>query len=294
MEGPAWSLVQYAAAGGSARLGAFVHDKVVAPPAELDGLDMMGLLARWHELRDVLRGWEPDVDAVVPEAALLAPLTYPAKILCAGANYYDHLSEMGIDRPASPPEPFFFFKPPTTTVIGPGATIRLPRGDRRIDWEGELGVVIADRCRDLTPGQVADHVAGYVAANDISARARLARTDAVAAPFGFDWVGSKAQDGFCPLGPGLVPEWLVGDPQDLGLRLTVNGAVKQDAHTSGMITPVVELVAAVSAFVTLEPGDVVLTGTPAGVGLPRGEFLTPGDEVVVEIERVGRLVNQVA
>ena len=154
--------------------------------------------------------------------------------------------------------------------------------------------MIADRCRDLTPEQVPDHVAGYVPANDISARARLTRTDAVAAPFGFDWVGSKAQDGFCPLGPGLVPEWLVGDPQDLRIQLTLNGVVKQDAHTSGMITPVVELVAAVSRFVTLEPGDVVLTGTPAGVGLPRGEFLAPGDVVVVvEIERVGRLVNPV-
>ncbi|QJY47735.1 fumarylacetoacetate hydrolase family protein [Pseudonocardia broussonetiae] len=294
MHAPPWSLVQYTRAGHTGvSVGALVDDKIVRTPPGLGDGDLMAVLRRWAEVAPLLRTWTPDSDDVVPDAVLAAPLTYPAKILCAGANYYAHLAEMGIAAPATPPEPFFFFKPPTTTVIGPGAAIPLPVGDTRIDWEAELGVVIADRCRDLSPEDVAGHIAGYLPANDISARSRLTRSDAVAAPFGFDWVGSKAQDGFCPLGPGLVPAWLVGDTADLAVRLLVNGVVKQDSSTADMISPVADLVAAVSRMVTLEPGDLVLTGTPAGVGLPREEFLAPGDEVVVEIDRVGRLVNPV-
>lgn len=294
MEAPQWSLVQYGRGGdGAVSVGALIDDKIVRTPDGTGEGDLMALLRRWSDVAPLLRSWSPDADAVIPDATLRAPLTFPAKVLCAGANYYGHLAEMGISAPATPPEPFFFFKPPTTTVIGPGDAIPLPVGDTRIDWEAELAVVIADRCRDLTPAQVPDHVAGYLPANDISARARLSRADAVAEPFGFDWVGSKGQDGFCPIGPGLTPAWQVGDPQDLGIRLSVNGVVKQDSTTADMVSPLVDLVAAISAMVTLEPGDVVLTGTPAGVGLPRGEFLAAGDEVVVEIERVGRLVNRV-
>lgn len=294
MQAPPWSLVQYRrASGADVSVGVLVDDKIVRAPAAIGGGDLMSVLRRWSKVEPLLRTWTPDADDVIPDAVLAAPLTYPAKVLCAGANYYGHLAEMGIEAPATPPEPFFFFKPPTTTVIGHGAAIPLPAGDTRVDWEAEVAVVIADRCSDLAPGDVADHVAGYLPANDISARARLDRTDAVAPPFGFDWVGSKAQDGFCPLGPGLVPAWLVGDTTDLGIRLLVNGVVKQDSSTSDMISPVAELVSAVSRFVTLEPGDVILTGTPAGVGVARHEFLAGGDEVVVEIDRVGRLVNTV-
>lgn len=294
MHAPPWSLVQYTRAGEAVvSVGALVDDKIVRAPSGLGDGDLMSVLRRWAEVEPLLRAWTPNADDVVPDALLVAPLTHPAKILCAGANYYGHLAEMGIAAPETPPEPFFFFKPPTTTVIGPGAAIPLPVGDTRVDWEAELGVVIADRCRDLGPGDVAAHVAGYLLANDISARSRLNRPDAVAPPFGFDWVGSKAQDGFCPIGPGLVPAWLVGDTTDLAVRLLVNGVVKQDSSTADMISPVVDLIAAVSRMVTLEPGDIVLTGTPAGVGLPRGEFLAHGDEVVVEIDRVGRLVNSV-
>lgn len=294
MHAPPWSLVQYSRAGeAGVSVGALVDDKIVRTPPALGAGDLMSLLRRWADVEPLLRAWTPDADDVIPDAVLVAPLTYPSKILCAGANYYDHLAEMGITAPATPPEPFFFFKPPTTTVIGPGDAIPLPAGDTRIDWEAELTVVIADRCRDLSPGDVAAHIAGYLPANDISARSRLSRPDAVSEPFGFDWVGSKAQDGFCPTGPGLVPAWLVGDTTDLAVRLFVNGVLKQDSSTADMISPVADLVAAVSRMVTLEPGDLILTGTPAGVGLPRNEFLADGDEVVVEIDRVGRLVNPV-
>ena len=195
---------------------------------------------------------------------------------------------------AEPVTPYFFFKPPTTSVVGPGEDIVLPRrAGRKIDWEAELGVVIGTRCRDVPVGRAREVVAGWTIVNDVSARDRLDRTNPVAPPFGFDWVQAKAGDTFCPMGPGVVPDWLVGDPQNLDLRLSVNGVVKQDANTADMVTGIADLIAAASATVTLEPGDVIATGTPAGVGYPRGDFLRPGDEVLVEIDGVGALRNPV-
>ena len=295
MRSAEWALVQYRRVGAdTVRTGALANGKVLEVPRPLGEVSLLEVLRDWDKASGVLRAWEPAEAAVVPDAVVLAPLTYPPKIVCAGANYYSHAAEMGTARPDPAAEPFFFFKPPTTTVIGPGDAIPLPADEgARVDWEAELGVVIAHRVRDLEPGLALSHVAGYLVANDVSARDRLAREDAVAEPFAFDWVGSKAQDGFCPLGPGVVPAWLIPDPQALRLRLTVNGVTKQDQSTSDMVVPVDRLVAAASRMVTLEPGDVVLTGTPAGVGLARGEFLAPGDEVVAEIEGVGALRNPV-
>ncbi len=295
MGSPEWALVQYRRDGaGKERVGVLAGGKVLEPPGLLGERPMLDLLLDWDAAAGTLRAWTPAEAAVVPDAALTVPLTYPSKIICAGVNYYSHAAEMGTARPDPAAEPFFFFKPPTTTVIGPGDPIPLPAdAGAQVDWEAELAVVIGHRVRDVEPGEALRHVAGYLAANDVSARDRLAREGAVAGPFAFDWVGSKAQDGFCPLGPGIVPAWLVPDPQALRVRLTVNGAVKQDQSTADMVIPVARLVAAASRLVTLEPGDVILTGTPAGVGLPRGEFLTPGDEVAVEIEGVGTLRNPV-
>ena len=215
-------------------------------------------------------------------------------MLCAGANYYAHLAEMGVERPTGPVDPYFFFKPPTTSVIGPDEEILLPaRPGRMIDWEVELGVVIGRRATDVTVEQARDHVAGWTVVNDVTSREQLARTDPVAPPFAHDWMRAKAGDASCPMGPGIVPDWLVGDPQRIALRLSVNGVVKQDSSTADMVTGIWHLIAAASAFVTLEPGDVIATGTPAGVGFPRGEFLAPGDEVVAEIDGIGRLRNPV-
>jgi 2-keto-4-pentenoate hydratase/2-oxohepta-3-ene-1,7-dioic acid hydratase in catechol pathway len=288
-------LVQYRrGAASTVRTGILADGKVLEAPGSLGDRPMLEVLRDWDGASGTFRAWTLAEAAVVPDAVLAPPLTYPAKIVCAGANYYSHAEEMGVARPDPGAEPFFFFKPPTTTVIGPGDPIPLPANDgARVDWEAELGVVIGHRVRDLSPGDAMEHVAGYVVANDVSARDRLARADAVAEPFAFDWVGSKAQDGFCPLGPGMVPAWLLPDPQALRLRLTVNGVTKQDQSTADMVVPVDRLVAAASRLVTLEPGDVILTGTPAGVGLARGEFLAPGDEVVAEIEGVGALRNPV-
>jgi 2-keto-4-pentenoate hydratase/2-oxohepta-3-ene-1,7-dioic acid hydratase in catechol pathway len=295
MQSPDWSLVQYRT-GDSEKtaVGALIDGKVVEGPPEAAGLTLLEVLRRWDAVAPGLRHWTPSASATIADARLVAPLTYPGKVLCAGANYWDHIAEMGIQRPSALGEPFFFLKPPTTTVTGPGDPVPLPAyPGARVDWEAELAVVIGRPGRDLTPDQARDHVAGYVAANDISARDRLKSALPVAEPFSFDWLGHKGQDGFCPLGPGLVPSWQIPDPQDLRIQLSVNGVIKQDSSTAQMMVPILEVVAAASRLTRLEAGDVILTGTPAGCGIPRGEFLAAGDEVVVEIERIGRLHNTV-
>ncbi len=295
MTQPEWSLVQYRVDDpDKIAVGASIDGTVVQGPPETAGLTLMEVLERWDALAPLLRDWTPATSDAVTGARLAPPLTYPGKVICAGANYWDHLAEMGISRPDELGEPFFFLKPARTTVTGPGDPVPLPAyPGARVDWEAELAVVIGRTGRNLAPDQALDHVAGYLAANDISARDRLTAAMPVADPFTYDWVGYKGQDGFCPLGPGLVPAWQIPDPQSLRIRLSVNGVIKQDSSTAQMMVPIPEVIAAASRITRLEPGDVILTGTPAGVGAPRGEFLVAGDEMVVEIERIGRLENTV-
>ncbi|MEW5812749.1 MAG: fumarylacetoacetate hydrolase family protein [Actinomycetota bacterium] len=287
-----WALAQYRTSHGIAT-GIYVDDRLHAAP-QLDGLNVMEVLAEWGRWAEVLRTL--DVTALTPviEGDLVAPITYPSKVICAGANYYDHADEMQVDRPDPAAEPFFFLKTPTTTVVGPSSDVPIfDDGRSQVDWEAELGVVIGRRCTNLDPDDVADVIAGYLVANDVSDRGVFHRSGSVAAPFEWDWLGHKSQDGFCPLGPGLVPAWLVPDPQALKIRLDVNGVVKQDSNTSQMVVDVHRLVSAASRVFTLEPGDVILTGTPAGVGMPRKDFLRPDDVVTVEIEGIGRISNKV-
>lgn len=294
MRDPHWALVQYRLPGDPrVRSGVLTGETVVEPPPGL-GDSLLAALARWDETAAQLRQWSPASGAPVAHAQLVAPLTYPGKILAAGANYYGHVAEMGIKAPGAASEPFFFLKPPVTTVIGPAAPIPFPAyAGVQLDWEAELGVVIGRTAKDVPPVRARDHIAGYLVANDLSARDRTARADAVSPHFVYDWLGHKGQDGFCPIGPGIVPAWLVPDPQQLGIRLTVNGVLKQDASTRDMIIDVDHLLAGASRTGTLHPGDIILTGTPAGVGAPRGEFLSPGDTVIVEIEGIGVLRNRV-
>lgn len=217
----------------------------------------------------------------------LAPILYPGKVLCAGANYFDHLAEMGMpDAKKADQRLFFFMKPPRNAVVGEGAVVHMPIGTRAFDWEIELATVIGRTARNVTPESALSHVAGYTVAIDFSAR------DLNKAPETFyklDWVAGKAHDTCCPMGPRLVPAAGVPDPQDLGLRLCVNGTVKQDARTSGMIFSIAEQIATASRIMTLDPGDVLLTGTPAGVGVPKGTFLNVGDVVEAAIEGIGTL-----
>ncbi|MBE4761430.1 fumarylacetoacetate hydrolase family protein, partial [Streptomyces caniscabiei] len=203
MKPPEWSLVQYRVDDSEkVTVGAYTDGTVVQGPPGTEGLTLMDVLARWESLAPLFRDWTPATSDAVAGARLAPPLTYPGKVLCAGANYWDHIAEMGCERPDELGDPFFFLKPPTTTVTGPGDPVPLPAyPGARVDWEAELAVVIGRGGRDLAPEQAMGHVAGYLAANDISARDRLRSDKPVAEPFTFDWVGHKGQDGFCPLGP---------------------------------------------------------------------------------------------
>jgi len=211
------------------------------------------------------------------------PIERPGKIVCVGLNYRAHAEEQGTQLPE---RPMLFAKWPTA-LAGPGDPIPLPAISRSIDYEGELAVVLGSRVKGVSVENALEAVRGYLCANDVTAR-DLQRADR-------QFTRSKSLDGFCPVGPELVPAEDVGDPQALRLRTLVNGEVRQDSSTADMIFGVAELIAFVSQAITLEPGDLLLTGTPSGVGVFRDPpvFLADGDEVTVEIERVGSLSNPV-
>lgn len=209
-----------------------------------------------------------------------APLARPGKIVCIGLNYRDHAEETGAPIPT---EPVVFMKDPST-IVGPFDQVRIPRRSTRTDWEVELGVVIGRTTRYLEdPDSALDHVAGYVVSHDVSEREfQLER--------GGQWDKGKSCETFNPLGPALVPADAVADPQDLALRLSVNGELRQNGSTSSMVFPVAHLVWYLSQFMVLHPGDLINTGTPAGValGLPGQPYLRSGDVVELEIEGLGR------
>lgn len=250
------------------------------------------VIQQWDRYAEMLAGHDPFVGHLLEAPELLSPLRYPRKVLCSGPNFRDHLAEMGESSLGDQWNGYFFFKPPTTTLIGPRDAIEADASwaSDRIDWEGELAVVISRGGRNITPAAATEHIAGYCVANDISLRGPH-RRDTPAAPFVWDWVASKAADTSLPLGPGIVPAWQVPDTGNLSIRTWVNSVVKQDGTTADMVLDVARLISDASRLLTLEPGDVILTGTPAGVGAGRGTFLAPGDVVEVEIEGIGRLSN---
>jgi 2-keto-4-pentenoate hydratase/2-oxohepta-3-ene-1,7-dioic acid hydratase in catechol pathway len=222
------------------------------------------------------------------EVTLRSPIDPARNVFAVGANYRAHVAESAHSS-ALPDRPIFFTKA-TTAVTGPGIVVVDPSLTSRVDWEVELGAVLGSGGRHLDAGAARAAIFGYVVANDLSARDQQHDR-----PEG-QWFLGKSLDGFCPLGPWLVTADEVPDPQRLHLRLTVNGAVKQDAGTEGMIFPVVDLIVELSRFVTLRAGDILLTGTPAGVGdarTPR-EYLHDGDVVTAEIAGLGSLTNRIA
>ena len=249
--------------------------------------DWPGSQIRLQNLADRAPQDAPELALETAGAQLLAPLRYPGKVLCAGANYYDHLAEMGSeDTRKEAQRLFFFFKPARTAVVGPGATVKKPGRTEMFDWEIELAAVIGKTVKDVAEEDAMAAVAAYTVAIDFSAR------DLNFAPETFyklDWVAGKGQDTCCPTGPRLVPAEAIKDPQDLGLRLAVNGQTKQDSRTSQMIFSIAEQIAELSSIMTLLPGDLLLTGTPAGVGFPQKTFLDVGDRVEAEIEGIGTL-----
>jgi 2-keto-4-pentenoate hydratase/2-oxohepta-3-ene-1,7-dioic acid hydratase in catechol pathway len=230
------------------------------------------------------------------EVTLLAPLLRPGKVLAVAANYQSHVTETGgdpIDK--SRISPRLFLKPPTA-ISGPDEDIELPSVSDQVDWEVELVVVLGRGGKDIPVGAALDHVAGYTVGNDVSARTMdygyERDTDDAAVGF-FDWLNGKWLDGFAALGPWLLTADEVPDPQALEISLEVNGEVRQRGSTGEMIFSVAEQIAFASRLMTLEPGDLIYTGTPSGVGLVSNRFLRPGDEMTARLAGVGSLVNRV-
>ena len=218
------------------------------------------------------------------QTRLTTPIKYPNKMVCVGGVYRDHLLEFNLPAERWPKMPMFM-RPPTTSLVGPGGEVPIPPNTEQFDWEIELAVVLGARLTDGDLDSARAAIAGYSVGIDLTCRDLLDRN----APAGVDLVRAKSQDNMAPFGPTLVPAELVGDPQRLGLRLYVNDEIKQDGHTSDMLYSVYEQIANISRFITLEPGDVVFTGSCAGSGASIGQFLKPGDRVRAEIEKIGRL-----
>ncbi len=270
------------------RLGAVVADRVLdcadtAPGSPATFGELLADLD--HGLDAIGRGLATPAAPGRPlaDVDVLPPLRRPGKIVAVGRNYRAHADEEGVDPPT---EPLLFAKWPTA-VVGPDDTVAWDATlTRQVDWEAELAVVIGRRTRGVDRARALEHVLGYTCLNDVSAR-DLQFGDG-------QWTRGKSLDTFCPIGPVVVTADELGDAGDLAIRCLVNGEVVQDARTSQMFFGVAEIISHCSRAFTLEPGDVIATGTPAGVGAFRDppRFLGDGDEVVVEIERIGRLVNR--
>jgi 2,4-diketo-3-deoxy-L-fuconate hydrolase len=211
------------------------------------------------------------------------PIDRPGKIVCVGLNYRDHAEEQGTALPQAP----LLFAKWQNALIGPGEPIVIPPLVTKCDYEAELGVVIGERARDVSAENALEAVAGYICVNDVSAR-DLQFADG-------QWTRGKSPDTFCPVGPALVPRAEVDDPQALAIRAVLNGETVQESTTANMVFGVAEIIEYVTRTITLEPGDLIATGTPAGVGAFRQPplFMQAGDEITVEIEGIGSLTNPV-
>jgi 2-keto-4-pentenoate hydratase/2-oxohepta-3-ene-1,7-dioic acid hydratase in catechol pathway len=293
------------------RAGLVIDDKVF-DAAKLTGkaayASVLGILADWRVAHGALKkaaaaAGKSRVKALpLSRAKLLAPVRWPSAIYCAGANYADHAAEMArrMNRPMEPDphtqglKAWHFMKAPRA-LADPGATVKISGVSDRVDWEVELAAVIGKPAKNVPEEKALDYVAGYTAANDLSARDRGPRPNiSDTSPFKADWTKHKSFDGSCPMGPWIVPASDIGDPQNLGLKLWVNDVLKQDSNSKDMIFNLAEQIAQLSSGMTLHPGDVVLTGTPAGVGSARGEFLKAGDVVKIWIEKIGTLTTKMS
>jgi 2-keto-4-pentenoate hydratase/2-oxohepta-3-ene-1,7-dioic acid hydratase in catechol pathway len=285
-----------------------VIDEVVYPAAKLLAdphlNSVMSIMQSWSACHKTLKAQAKAVRSkdIRPKGVplksckLLAPLLYPGQIYCAGANYTDHMQEMArvSGMPAGPnmkelgEMPWHFIKSSRSSILGPNARIKLPHYSKMVDWEIELAAVIGKTCSHVSAKDALKYVAGYTIANDLSARDAMRRPkNPPASPFHMDWIGQKCFDGACPIGPWIVPADQIKDPHHLALKLWVNGELMQDSNTEQLIFDTAEQIEALSSRITLQPGDLVLTGTPAGVGMGRKIFLRPGDLVRLSIEHVG-------
>ncbi len=302
MTAPWFALARYSASGAvrsALVLDDALHDLAAiaeqvpvseALAARIGSVD--ALIRDWDAIGTELAGLADRARALglAPVAAApLAPFT-PHRLFGAASNYIEHADEMATKLAAkADSQPYIFLKTPDS-VIGPDDTVFLPPESRKVDWEVELGVVIGRGGRRIPVEQAYDHIAGYVIVNDISARDMTRRTDF---PFSHDWFRGKSFDSFTPMGPWFVPRDCLGDPHDLRLTLSVNDEMMQDGNSGEMIFNAFEQIAYLSTLLALKPGDVIATGTPAGVGMGRGIFLMDGDHMVATIDGIGMLANPV-
>ena len=233
------------------------------------------------------------------DVTLLAPIPTPGKLLALAGNYKKHILEAGkklglaeSPRNTTVPRPFIM---PSTAVTGNDAKIPWPDYSDQVDHEIELAVVIGKTCRCVPPRRALDYVGGYTIANDISARSVTFKENRAQRPWDefFDWLNGKWSDGFFPLGPCITTADEFGDPQDADLQLKVNGQTRQSANTRDMIFPVADIISFLSHLMTLEPGDIIATGTPEGVAMATGKWLSPGDKIECTIDRIGTLKNKI-
>ncbi len=274
---------RFATADNAPGLGIVEGDEVVdLSAADVPSEPAAALAAVGRDGLEKLAGGAPR--SPLAEARLLAPAS-PRKYLAIALNYADHIAEMGMEAPEVP----VFFNKQVTCVTGPGSEVHMPKVSTLLDYEAELALVIGKRCRHVPVERAHEMIAGYTCANDLSVRDWQGRAQTMTIGKSFDTHG--------PLGPWLVTPDEVGDPQDLRVRCYVNDDLRQDASTAEMVFDCFQQVSHLSEAFTLEPGDVIATGTPAGVGLGRQPFreylLHVGDTVRVEIERIGELVNTV-
>ncbi len=235
------------------------------------------------------------------QVKLLAPIPRPGKILALAGNYSEHIKEASLrrgfqvglseaPRQTTTPRPFLM---PSTCVVGPDETVAWPVYSEQIDYELELAVVIGRNAKCVSAQDAPDYIAGYTIANDVSARSVTFKKDRQQRPWDefYDWLNGKWADGFCPMGPHLVTKDEVADVQNLKMILKVNGQIRQNANTGQMIYSAADIVSFLSHLMTLEPGDVICTGTPSGVGMATGNFLKASDRIECSIEGLGTLTN---
>lgn len=309
-----YHILTYRTAGGEAAAGVLVKNSVynvASQPGLAHCRTVMDILNDWANTEELLQTAARSIDSSaaigqpLAEVELLAPLPNPGAIYCCGANYTDHINEMRPMLKNLPPElterelvgdePWHLVSTVRGSIVGPGTSVQRPHGSQRLDWEIEMAVVIGTTARGVPVERALEHVAGYTIANDLSARDLSIRPEVhEAMPFRTDWTTHKCFDGSLPCGPWITPARQISDPQQLDLKLWVNDELMQDSNTGQMVYGVARQIAKLSISKTLYPGDMILTGTPAGVGAGRGVFLKPGDKVRLVIGGIGELRHSIA
>jgi 2-keto-4-pentenoate hydratase/2-oxohepta-3-ene-1,7-dioic acid hydratase in catechol pathway len=313
-----YQLFMYADNNGAAGTGIAVNQQLfdlagVATGGPLAGKPVMELLGNWDDAHARLlavaealaaapaayAGQELDADAIT----FLPPVSHPGVIYCAGANYRDHVEAMSralnhklvVDPKAEGIPPWHFLKAGKGSLAGHREIVPFPEHSNMLDWEAELAVVIGRHASKVGVDDALQYVAGYSCSNDLSARDNLKRDKVdISSPFRFDWIGHKCFNGSCPVGPFLTPAAFVASPEDLDIKLWLNGELKQDSNTRNHLYGVADQISFLSHRVDLYPGDIILTGTPAGVGAESGTFLKRGDVMKVWIAGLGELETTVA